>query len=170
MSPSVSKLKLDPSLCAVSLNCCCLVASLSSLCSSLAPFSKCASVDVRRHINMLGGQSRKLFQKSGSSIFTVKTTIYQLYSTLFCQKWGLVQVKCARLTIRKHKYLYMLIWGSNFRIRAPFCSSYKEVLPLLCLPVIRSLRLSCLWLASEYPQPISICHSPAHNDTKEPRK
>lgn len=69
-------------------------------------------------------------------------------------------------------FFLVLIGDVNFIFKAPLCSSYNEVLSLLCLPVIpRSPRLSCLRLASEYQQPISICHScQAHNATKEPRK
>lgn len=130
------ELKLDPSLRAHGL----FELLLSWSITQLLPSSMSASVDTKR-----GGWNH--FQNSG---FKKRFSSIQ---TSLCQK--LRFTTCEQK--KSHKYLSVLIWWANFRMRAVFRSSNK-VPSLLCLPVIRSLRLSCLWPASEYPQPISICH------------
>lgn len=153
----------------VSLNCYCLRASLSSLCSPLGPFSAiCLSRYEERHKHAWRTRGKSALYKAGNSTINQFCDCDELLSFLNC-----FLLKCIRIKMRKHKHFFLcwlgtLIWYS----KAPLCSSYNEVLSLLCLPVIpRSPRLSCLRLASEYQQPISICHScQAHNATEEPRK
>lgn len=125
-----------------------------------------ASVDMRRDINMLGGHGEDLhFRSQGTTL--------SLWRGRFWIKMGFVvhELKCINKNTKALSFFSLsgtLIRYSKFLSAAvvmKFCPSS------VYLSSPRSPRLSCLRLASEYQQPISICHScQAHNATKEPGK